>query len=803
MADPDLLFRQATDFHRQGAYAQAEAVYRQVLALRPEHPAVLNYLGQVQQAQQQVPQAIDTLQRAVKAAPGFADAHVSLGNAWLASGQPQAALGAFQRASTLKPALVPAWFGCGNALFQLERFADAIPMFETATTLAPQEPATWLNLANAVLAAGRASDALAPLAKAQALRPDWALPLLTRARALLDLQQPDEALRVLDALDRLAPNLREALLVRAQALDLTGQRTAQADLLEQWLQQHPGDADAHNARGLAYEAEGAFDRAAHHFEQALVHRPHWVLAAVNRARTLRKRGAWQAAQAALDEVLSLAPQHPGATAERAALAAAMGQPDEAAAWRVRSESALASAEAIDGEAVGRLLTAAAHQCLWDQNTELQARLVHAIENDGGVMPFTVLSWLDDPALQWRAARTFTQRHFGSSRRLLLQPPPVRRLRIAYVSSDFHNHATMYLAARLFELHDRERFEVWGVSMGPTYEDAMRARAKEAFEHFIDLGQTDAAAAVEQLRGLGLDIAIDLKGYTSQAGTGLFAAGIAPIQVNYLGYPGTMGADFIDYIIADETLVPQDQFAHYTERVVWLPDTYQPNDDTRQPATEVVTRADVGLPEDALVLCSFNNAHKLKPAFFAIWMRVLAQVREAVLWLWVTDPQAQTHLRDAARSAGIEPARIVFADSWPHHRHLARLSLADLFLDTLPYNAHTTTADALWSGVPVVTCLGQAFAGRVAASLLRAAALPELVTTSLADYEAVIVALATDRPRLQGLKQTLEANRQTVPLFDSARYTRHLEAAYTAMADDHRQGRRRALRVLPGGGVQAL
>lgn len=809
MSDLDAVFRRATELHRGGAFAEAEAIYRQVLQHRPDHPAVLNYLGQAQHAQHQLPAAIETLQRAVRAAPGYADAYVSLGNALLAVGQASEALRVFQRASTLKPALLPAWLGCGSALFALERFAEAVPMLETATTLAPQEPAAWLNLANALLAAGRALEAPAVLDRAEALRPQWPPLRLTRARAWVEGGQPAAAIEVLDALEAVTPGLREAVLIRAQALQALGQAQALATLLDSWLERHPKDADAHNARGLAFEAAGAWTQAVAHFEQALAHRPHWIVARLNGARVLRQLGRWQEATAHLDAVLAQVPHHVAAQTERAALAEAMGDAAQARAWHARREAATQLTQAHEGEALGQLLTAAAHQCRWQDNAALQTRLEDAITNERGVRPFTVLSWLDDPALQWRAARTYTQRQFATARQALpaYSAPtvvPGRRLRVAYLSSDFHDHATMYLAARLFELHDRTRFEVWGVSIGPTYDDAMRQRAEAAFEHFIDLGQADTAMIVTQLRALELDIAVDLKGYTAQGGAEAFAARVAPAQINYLGYPGTMGAEFMDYLIADATLVPAADFAHYTERVIWLPDSYQPNDDTRAPVIDRVTRAEVGLPDDALVLCCFNNAYKLKPAFFAIWMRILAQVRDAVLWLWVTDPQAQAHLHEAAAQAGIARERIVFAPSWPHHRHLARLPLADLFVDTLPTNAHTTTADALWSGVPVVTCLGRSFAGRVAASLLRAAALPELVTTSIEAYEARVLALANDRSQLQALRQSLIANRRQLPLFDSARYTRHLEAAYAAVVDDQRRGLRRALRVLPGGaGVEPV
>ncbi|MBN9430766.1 MAG: tetratricopeptide repeat protein [Burkholderiales bacterium] len=795
MSNPDALFRRAVELHRQGDLAQARALYQQVLELRPEHPAVLNCLGQAQLAQGQVPQAVETLQRAVRAAPGYADACVSLGNALLTAEQPERALDAFKRATSLKPATVAGWIGCGNALQRLERFVEAVPMMETASTLAPQEPAAWLGLANALLGAGQTAQALERLAQVEALQPEWPPAMLTRARALVELQQAPEALAVIDELQKREPRMREALFVRVQALEALGQRQALIQALDGWLQGHPDDPDAHNALGLSLEADEQLGAAAEHFERATAARPAWAIAGVNHARVLRKLGQFDAARAQLAAVLSRDPRHMAAVAEQVALAEAQDDPVRMNNWLQRARQAVT--EEQDDGAIARLATAAAHQCRWEPHDDIAARLRAQIETDSGeTPPFTVLSWFDDPALQHRAARAYARRHFKPAAAPMLRAAPGRRLRIAYVSSDFYDHATMYLAARLFELHDRERFEVWGISIGPAHSDAMRQRAERAFEHFIDLGESATAETVERLRSLELDLAIDLKGYTGRAGTALFAARIAPIQVNFLGYPGTMGADFIDYIIADPTVIARDQIEHFTERVVWLPDSYQPNDDTRAPASVSITRADVGLPADAFVLCCFNNAYKLKAGTFESWMRVLAGVSDAVLWLWVTDPQAQAHLRDFARARGIDGERLVFAESWQHHRHLARLRLADLFVDTLPYNAHTTTADALWSGLPVVTQLGHTFAGRVAASLLRSAGLSELVTDSPRAYETLILALANDRPRLAELRTRLETSRSTAPLFDSLRFARHLEAAFEGIISDRRQGLHRGLRVIP-------
>jgi predicted O-linked N-acetylglucosamine transferase (SPINDLY family) len=358
--------------------------------------------------------------------------------------------------------------------------------------------------------------------------------------------------------------------------------------------------------------------------------------------------------------------------------------------------------------------------------------------------------------------------------------PHARLRIAYLSGDFHEHATAYLAARLFELHDRGGFEVTGISYGPDDGSATRGRLRRAFDRFVDVRAMSDAGAAALMRELEIDIAVDLKGHTAHARLGILAHRPAPVQATYLGFPGTLGAGFIDYALADRVVIPPEEQRFYTERVVWLPHCYQVNDSERIIAPTRVSRAQAGLPEDAFVFCCFNNTYKLTTAMFDIWMRLLAGVPGSRLWLADHNAAAKRNLERAAVSRGIEPARLCFAPRVAHAEHLARHRLADLFLDNLPVNAHTTASDALWAGLPLVTCLGASFAGRVAASLLRAVGLPELVTTNLADYEALALELAREPARLASLRERLARNRLTHPLFDTDLFRRHIEAAYREM-----------------------
>jgi predicted O-linked N-acetylglucosamine transferase (SPINDLY family) len=340
---------------------------------------------------------------------------------------------------------------------------------------------------------------------------------------------------------------------------------------------------------------------------------------------------------------------------------------------------------------------------------------------------------------------------------------------------------------VLECHDRDGFEIHAFSYGPEIEDTMRARIRATVDHFHDCARMSDGAITAMARQAGIDIAVDLNGYTQDARLAPFAARLAPVQISYLGYPGTVGADFLDYIIADATALPMDQQRFYDEKIIHLPDSYQANDDRRAIAPVTPSRAEAGLPADGFVYCCFNNPYKITPEGFASWMRILNAVPDSVLWLLANEAEAMDRLRAVATGQGIDPARLVFAPQLPSAQHLARHRLADLFLDTLPYNAHTTASDALWAGLPVLTQMGQAFAGRVAASLLNALGMPELITHDTTEYEALAIALSRDPARAAALKAKLAAAIPTAPLFNTPRFTRHLESAYRLMWQRHAAG----------------
>jgi len=402
-------------------------------------------------------------------------------------------------------------------------------------------------------------------------------------------------------------------------------------------------------------------------------------------------------------------------------------------------------------------------------------------------PFNLLSIPSTLSEQKIAAETYAADNFPpvADASALSFASHAGKIRIGYFSADFRDHAVAHLIAQLFELHDRSRFEIFGFSFGPSAADEMRRRLTASFDQLIDVQDKSDKETVELARNLKIDIAVDLMGFTEQSRTGIFAHRAAPIQVNYLGFPGTMGANYIDYIVADRTLIRPEEARFYSEKVVYLPHSYQVNDRTRRISDRAFRRDELALPTDAFVFCCFNNSFKITPDVFEIWMGLLGKIDGSVLWLLRSSESAAKSLRTEAGRKGIAGERLVFAEPMNLSDHLARHAAADLFLDTFYYNGHTTASDALWAGLPLVTRLGHTFADRVAASLLHAIGLPELVTRTSDEYEQLAFQLANDRDKLSLIKKRLADNRLTHPLFDTKLFTRHIENAYEKMWERHR------------------
>ena len=428
-------------------------------------------------------------------------------------------------------------------------------------------------------------------------------------------------------------------------------------------------------------------------------------------------------------------------------------------------------------------------CDWEAIEEDRSFISSLGINKTLVPPFALLSLEDNPENQKKRAETFSKLNF-LQKPIPFKTSPVitkKRIRIGYFSADFKDHATMYLISKVFTLHDRDKFKIYAYSYGPQKDDNIRQNLISSVDVFDDVSQMSNKDVALLARQDEIDIAIDLKGYTQHSRSSIFAYRAAPIQINFLGYPGTMGANFIDYIIADRTIIPEKFKNYYSEEIIYMPNSYQPNNNQRPISTRNITKQEMDLPEDSFVFCSFNNNYKITKSEFDIWMNLLKRVDGSVLWLLKSNRWVEDNLKREAENRRVDSKRLIFAKKIVIEEHLARHKLADLFLDTFNVNAHTTASDALWAGLPVVTKLGNSFVSRVAGSLLKAIGLPELVTENEKDYESLIIDLALNPDKLLKIKEKLLINRISQPLFDSEIYTRHLENAFKQAYEHHING----------------
>ncbi|MBM3492619.1 MAG: tetratricopeptide repeat protein [Alphaproteobacteria bacterium] len=757
-------FEQGFALHQQGRLADAEALYDQVLREQPAHQEAAHLRGLVALQSGRTAEGISCLRELLARSPAHAAAWHNLGLGLCQLGQFAEGLAGFERALALLPGHAGLHSDRGNALAALGRHEAAAASFERAVALAPDNAGAHNNLGVTLIDLRRHEEALASFVTATRLRPDYAEAWSNTGGALHQLRRHDEALAAFDRAIALNPGHAEAHCNRAGTLQALRRHAEALAACERALALNPGYVEAHVGSGLALAALGHHDEAIASYDRAIAARPGFAPAHSNRAQALFRQARFADSARAYATALRLDPN-------------------------LR-------------HVPGHLIHALQQACAWDELAPHQAAIASRLGQDpGAVAPFPSMAILDEPALHRRAAEACCAEEFPARETLASvgRRPPRGRIKLAYVSGDFHDHAVPRLAAGLFERHRREEFEILGLSVGPAADDDMRRRLASSFELFVDgRNETDRAIAETLLRH-EVDIAVDLSGYTAESRPEIFSHRPAPVQVSYLGYPGTLGAPYIDYIIGDPVVTPFAHAGFFTEKIVQLPDSYQVNDRTRAIAGETPSRPELGLPENGFVFCCFNGLYKITPEMFDIWMRLLQRVDGSVLWLFHGNPEAEANLRREARRRGVAPERLVFAPRLDPARHLARHRRADLFLDTLPYNAHTTASDALWAGLPVVTCPGRAFAGRVAASLLTAVGLPELVSGSLADYEALALRLATDPAALAAVRAKLEANRLTTALFDTDRFTRHIESAYRTMHERRLRGLPPQGFAVPAGG----
>ena len=765
-------------------YATAESRFRDALMLGASHGQLYMRLGIALASQGKLVHAVTLLREAVARSPSEPDVHLNLGNTLAERGEVDEARACYDKVLALQPNHPAAHFNLGNLHRYAGRLEEAAASFKRTLTITPGDPDIHNNLGLVCEQQGQLDEAAACYRQALALKIGHVPALNNLGNVLRAQGRIDDAIACYEQVLAAAPDHLDALInLSVTRLQQGRQAEAQA-LCESVLRLDPRNFEAHCNLGSLLKQQGKLPESITHYRRALEAGPKRLIVHNELGGAYRQSGDLDAAIACYRKAIELEPKNAGAHYDLAETLKVQGKLDEAL---VSYERALAL-EPDHAAALGGMVHVRQHVCAWQGIEDLWGRVREAIAggSGGAISPFSAMSMPTTPAEQVACARAWAQREIapGFTAQALAFDHSARaersRLKVGYLSWGFHRHATAYLTAQLFELHDRDRFEVFAYAYGPDDNSGIRARLRNACEHFTDISRESYFAAASRIHHDGVDILVDLTGHTLGARPQILALRPAPIQVNWLGYPGTMGADFIDYLIADPFIVPGKQESFYAERVVRLPDCYQINDQRRQVSDRVPSREECGLPARAFVFCCFNQAYKILPETFDRWMRILRGVPGSVLWLAEANRWATENLRRAAAERGVAAERLVFVPRKDLPEYLVQYRLADLALDTFPYTSHTTASDALWMGCPLVTRAGETFASRVAGSVLINAGMRELVTESAADCERKVLELSTSPGRLQDIRRRLQVSRDSCALFDTPRFVRNLEAVYENM-----------------------
>jgi predicted O-linked N-acetylglucosamine transferase (SPINDLY family) len=746
----EALYNRGTALAQLNRNAEALASYDAALRLQNNAMAWYNR-GLTLMALVRLEHALESYDRAIALNPSFAAAHDNRGNVLRRLGRPEEALAAYDQALKRAPQDFRAWYNRGVLLSEMRRPVDALASHDRALAAHGSFAPAWAAKGAVQLALARYGEAALSLEKALNLNREDPETLHNRGVALWHLRHYDQAIASYNESLRLRPDHAPTFFNRGLLYQEVGRLSEALADFDRAVMLTPGDARAWNARGAAQHGLRQGREALASFDRAVALDPALAEALGNRG-LLRwsEEQNFQGARDDLERALALDPNRPY----------------------------------LEGE----LLHIKMYAADWDGYDQARATLVKGVrEGRKVVRPFVYQAVSESPQDLLACARIF-EKGLGLIRSTAPSlSPPHGKIRIGYLSGEFREQATAYLMAGLYERHDRARFEIVAIDSAGGDASPMRRRLEGAFNRFLYISGLNDKDAAQAIRDAGIDILVNLNGYFGAARMGVFARRAAPLQVNYLGFPGTLGADYMDYIFADREVIPQSERDFYAEKTVWLPHCYQANDDRRVAAVPTPSRAAAGLPETGFVFCNFNQSYKLTPNTFASWLRILARAPGSVLWLLDGPAPFADHLRAAAKDYGIARERLIFAPNLPPTQHLARLALAQLFLDSLPYNAHTTASDALWAGVPLLTRAGETFPGRVAASILKAAGLPQLIAGDAAGFEDRAVQLASDPEDWKMLKEILTDNRPTCPLFDTDLFRLNIEQAYSMIYERHRQG----------------
>lgn len=632
----------------------------------------------------------------------------------------------------------------GTIELQLGNIEAGVELLKKSISINPNQPSAISNLGNSLLESGLYKDAISYYDKAILINSNFVSAYYNKGKALTKLNDFENAVTCYNKAIEIDPNYLMAHINLGFVLNELKRYDEAICHYNFAIELEPNFSEAHYSLGVSLDNQKYYDDALASYDRAIRLKPEYAEAYNNRAILLQELKRFDDALASFDRAIRLSPE-------------------------------------ID-YLLGNIIHTKMHLCDWGQFNALVSQLTEKIiKLEIVTSPFITLALIDNPELQQKSAGIYINDKHPVNNVLprISKYPKHQKIRIGYFSADFCNHPVSYLTAELFESHNRDQFEIIAFSFGLNTQDHMRQRLEKGFNQFIDVREKSDAQIASLAREMQIDIAVDLGGFTKDCRVNIFAMRAAPIQVSYIGYLGTMGAEYIDYLVADLFLIPQDKQKYYSEKIAYLP-SYQVNDSQREVSEKIFTREEVGLPENAFVFCCFNNTYKITPTTFDSWMRILNVVDDSVLLLLDANETATTNLKKEAASRGVDASRLVFGKHLPLPDYLARYRIADLFLDTLPYNAGTTASDALRVGLPVLTQMGESFASRMAASLLNAVGLPELITTTPLAYESLAIELATKPDQLEKIKDKLVRNIPTSLLYNPKLFTQHIELAYHEM-----------------------
>jgi len=734
---------QAIEYFQAGNLNGAELILKRVIQVDSKCLPALHILGLIKASQGLHKEAALLLKKAVRLSPEDASLQYNLAKALSESGENLESIPYHKKAIELGSGNQEAFLNYGKSLSKLGRLHDALAIYDKALLINAFHEGILLNKGASLKELGRYEDALHCANLALSSNPALVEALQNKGIVLKGLKRYEEALMAYDKALEINPAYAEAWSNKGNVLGDLKRYEEALMAYDKALEINPAYAEAWYNRGVSFNGLHCFAEALHSYDKALEINPAYAEAWYNRGISLNELRHYEEAISSFERASQIKLDIP--------------------------------------YLLGQLLYTRMLCANWDQLASKIQLLIAKIQScEKVVTPFICLSLVDSSEIHLSAAQTWIKDLYPEKKLTSLNKKQRHeKIRIGYFSTDFGNHPVSHLTTELFEIHDRNKFEVYAFSFGNHQDDPLLTRIKKSFDHFIDVENKSDQQIAELSRGHGIDIAIDLGGHTKGARTGIFAYRAAPIQVNYLGYPGTMGTEYIDYIIADETIIPKENHQFYTEKIAHLPNSYMVDDSKRVASNQSPSRGDVGLPKDAFVFCCFNNENKVSQQVLESWSRILLKVKNSVLWIPENNEYFASSIRAKFEDLGVDPAHIFFAKRVELMAdHLARYSCADLFLDTFQYNAHSTAVDSLKAGIPVITLIGQSFARRVGASLLRAIDLPELITRSQEEYESLAIELATNSEKLKELKERLKSNLTTKPLFNTPLFARHIEAAYT-------------------------